>query len=235
MQQKSESQVRKVLSEIVERNHGAGLCEYTCESWFAHWLGRIKPEVTIGTYDRYSHAVAGIRAVHPELSAKKLDRVTIADIEDLRSKLHAVRNAGTTNFTLKAVRMAFKRAGALILHNPAVGVRAVKKTKEEILANGEGKQPFTNEQLKLLMSKADDEWKGMILAGLYSAGQRLVDIPTHTQRQVDLEGGVVRFCTEKTARDTIIPIMSAWREDLEKRTKGLAPGAPVFPRVSHKV
>jgi len=235
-QKKTETQIRRVLSDICERNNGEELSAPTLDGWLTTWLGIVKNEIGSSSYDRYSHALELVREVDPALCAKHLDRVTQPEIERLRPKLHHVRSAATTNFAIKVLRMSFKRAlgQGLVLVNPALGVKRVKQTDAELLAVGDGKKPFTREQVELLMSKADDEWQGMILAGIYSAGQRLGDIAKMRVGHVDLDANVARFDSEKTGRWTIIPIAPEWRADLVERIKAKAPNAPLFATAHRK-
>ena len=55
------------------------------------------------------------------------------------------------------------------------------------------------------MELADEEWRGMILFGLYT-GQRLGDIATLTKQNLDLESKEVRLTTGKTGRRQILPL-----------------------------
>ena len=50
------------------------------------------------------------------------------------------------------------------------------------------------------------KWRGLMLAGLLAAGQRLSDIIRMSPRQIDLDAGHVIFRTKKTKR----PIILIW-------------------------
>ena len=58
------------------------------------------------------------------------------------------------------------------------------------------RRPFTIDELKRILKVADDEWRGMILFGLYT-GQRLGDIATLTWQNLDLQRAELRLVTTK--------------------------------------
>ncbi|MEK6839739.1 MAG: tyrosine-type recombinase/integrase, partial [Nanoarchaeota archaeon] len=156
-------------------------------------------------------------------------RLEAKHVLDLRGALVAARSRATANLNLKIFRQCLKTAWVegLISENPAARVAGVRTVARE---EGELKRPFTAEELQLLLGAADDEWRGLIFAGLYTAGQRLGDVATMTASQVDLAAGVVRFRTAKTGRDVLVPIAGAWRRDLAERVTGKEPGGRLFPR-----
>jgi integrase len=75
---------------------------------------------------------------------------------------------------------------------------------------------------------ANNEWRGMILAGLYT-GQRLKDIASLTWANVDMERAEIRLATSKTGRRQIIPIATPLRAYIEGLPAGDNPSAPIFP------
>jgi integrase len=211
----TETKVRRVMGEIFEEIHAKPLTTYSLAEWAATWLSRVKPEMNPKTHGRYSEVVDTLKRLAPELAATPLDAVTTDAVLAFRAKLLEVRSATTVNQSLKVWRSCLKAAwdAGVVTDNPFARVKRVR---------GEPpvqKQPFTVEQIKALLAAADDEWKGMILAGLYSGGQRIGDISMMEVRQVDLDGGAVRFTTDKTGREVVIPLVPAWREYLTKRIK----------------
>src|SRR5690606_5043175 len=89
------------------------------------------------------------------------------------------------------------------------------------------RRPFTMSELKSLLLVASTEWRGAILAGLYT-GQRLKDIVTLCWRSIDLEHSEIRLTTSKTRRHQIIPMAKPF-EDYLRSLKAGKPDAPVFP------
>jgi integrase len=80
-----------------------------------------------------------------------------------------------------------------------------------------------------VLSIADDEWRSLILFGIYS-GQRLSDIALLTWANIDLVREEVRLVTRKTGRTMIIPIAPALRDHIGSLPASDAPLAPLHPR-----
>lgn len=238
----TEAQVRRAMADIFEEIHEQPLSSVTLGQWFNDWLARIKPEVDPNTYEAYEDSVDLARKVDANLSAKAkesgeryqpicetiLDRLDTRQFVALRNGILDIRGAGTTNHRMKIIRMCIKAAWleGLIPDNPAARVANVKRPKNE---ESDDRRPFTAEELASVLKAANDEWRGMIYAGLYTGGQRLSDIATLTAGQVDIEGKTVRFAADKTGRRVVLPIVQAWLDDIAPRVKGKPPGSYLFP------
>ena len=227
--QQTETQVRRVMSDIFEELHKTPLSTYTLGSWATEWLKRSKPEFSAKTHARYSEVVATVGKFAPEMLALPMDRIEPKGVLELRNRLFEVRAAATVNQMLKVMKSCVKAGwnAGVVADNAFARVKPVRADE-----GGVQKQPFTVEQIKALLVVADDEWRGMILAGLYSGGQRLGDLCALRVRQVDLAGGVVHFTTDKTGRQVEAPMVAAWRADLAARVEGKGPEAYVFPRAA---
>jgi len=90
------------------------------------------------------------------------------------------------------------------------------------------RQPLTTKQVEALLGAADQEWRGMILTGLYT-GQRLLDIANLRWRDIDLEKGTIRFYFAKQGRPFVCPMVSLLVAHLASLAKPADPEAPVFP------
>jgi integrase len=123
--------------------------------------------------------------------------------------------------------MMFKmaRRDALIAENPAEFVERVKKK------GGYERRPFTQEEISSVLAQADEEWRSMILFGLYT-GQRLSDIAGFTWDQVNLEKAELRFETAKTGRRMIIPIALPLLSNLRLLRKKDTGTSPIHPRAA---
>jgi integrase len=86
--------------------------------------------------------------------------------------------------------------------------------------------------VKRLLAIADDEWRSLILFGLYT-GQRLGDLAALTWANVDLERSEVRFVTGKTGRQQIIPLAQPLRKHVDTLAVGDSPRQPLHPRGKH--
>jgi integrase len=108
----------------------------------------------------------------------------------------------TVNHDLKAVKMLFlsaKRDG-LIADNPAEDVKTVSQRGER-----RARRPFSIDELRSVLSVADEEWRSMILIGLYT-GARLSDVASQTWENVDLTAKELRFVARKTGKTIILPL-----------------------------
>jgi integrase len=96
--------------------------------------------------------------------------------------------------------------------------------------NAEGRRrPFTVEEIRLLLKNANDEWRGIILCGVYT-GQRLGDIVRLRWNNVDLPGEELRLVTQKTGRTVIVPLAKPLLAYLMALPATDSNAAPVFPR-----
>jgi integrase len=131
---------------------------------------------------------------------------------------------------LKVLRSVFTvaRREGLIDDNPADRVAVLKQRKDF------ERRPFTLPELKRLMELADEEWRGMILFGLYT-GQRLGDIATLTWKNLDLAQEEIRLTTGKTGRRQILPLTTPLLDYVENLPAKDVPDAPLFPNAHDTV
>lgn len=158
-----------------------------------------------------------------EKAGQPLHYVVPAQIVAWRDAAAEKVTAKTINNKLKIIRMMFQSAwrDGLLTDNPAakVGVLKVGETN---------RRPFTIGELKAILGVATTEWRGMILAGLYT-GQRLKDIASLTWANVDLERSEIRLSTSKTGRRQVLPNAKPLRAHLDELPVGDNPHAPLFP------
>jgi integrase len=140
---------------------------------------------------------------------------------DARAKASATL---TTNTELKILKMIFRsaRRERYLLEDPAEGVKTVKNRTTTT------RRPFLIDELRAVLSVADEEWQSLIKCGLYT-GQRLGDLALLTWSQIDLDRDEIRLTTRKTGKQLLIPIAAPLREHLLE-IAGDDPRAPVHPR-----
>src|SRR4029453_7886345 len=97
--------------------------------------------------------------------------------------------------------------------NPAGGVKAAK------LRDASRRRGFTIPEIKRILKIANDEWRSLILFGLYT-GQLLGDLARLHWQNIDTERYEIRFVSRKTGRTMIIPIAPPLREQIEKIPAG---------------
>src|SRR5262249_55413038 len=131
----------------------------------------------------------------------------------------------TVNHEVKFLRMVFRaaRRDALISDDPAEFVDTVRK------GNSARRRPFTIPELKAVLSVADEEWRSMVLFGLYT-GQRLGDVAMLTWENIDLRRGEIRLISRKTGRTLILPIAAPLRRHIEALPSSDGAAAPLHSR-----
>jgi integrase len=219
----TEAQVRRVLSDIHEQIHGERLASPTVTAYVAQWLGRKVGETAAVTATAYRHAVDEFVQSLGDKAGQPIHYVTPAQVAAWRDAAAAKASPRTANNKLKIVRILFQSAwrDGLMTDNPAAKVTALK-------AGEASRRPFTLPELKSLLGAASQDWRGMILAGLYT-GQRLKDIASLTWANIDLERGEIRLSTSKTGRHQIIPIAKPLRAFIDELPSSDNPRAPLFP------
>jgi integrase len=118
--------------------------------------------------------------------------------------------------------MSAKNDG-VIAENPAEAVKYTRRTEARI------RRAFTLPELQRVLSVADDEWRSLILFGLYT-GQRLGDLARLTWQNVDLQHEEIRLVTSKTGRQQIIPLAPPLCRHVEGLPAGDDPKRPLHPR-----
>jgi integrase len=92
------------------------------------------------------------------------------------------------------------------------------------------KRSFTLPELRSVLDLASDEWRSMILFGLYT-GQRLGDIATLRWNNLDLVRGELRISTRKTGKTLVLPMAATLRKHMEFLSRSSKePSAPIHPK-----
>jgi integrase len=190
------------------------------------WLKRKELEAGEKTHSRYSTVAAQFTGHLGAKAKRDIASVTAADITRFRDTLAKRVTTGTVNVSLKIIRSAFAQArrDGLIDVNEAERVTLLKR-KDRF-----ERRPFTLPELRRILEVATDEWRGMILFGIYT-GQRLGDIAALTWQNLDLQREELRLVTGKTGRRQIIPLAPPLLRYVEALPAGDKPDAPLFPRI----
>ena len=219
----TEAQARRVLSDIHEQIHGERLASPSVTEYLAQWLGRKGGETAAVTLTAYKHATEEFALSLGDKAGQPIHYVTPAQVAAWRDAAAKKATPRTANNKLKIVRTLFQSAwrDGLLADNPAAKVEALKV--------GDGsRRAFTLSEMKLLLGAASQDWKGMLLAGLYT-GQRLKDIASLTWANVDMERGEIRLSTSKTGRHQVLPIAKPLRSFFAELPSSDNPQAPLFP------
>ncbi len=219
-----EAQARKVIADIYALANSDQLPSSTAKDFFASWLKRKEIEAGEKTHQRYGIVVGHFLAALGSKTAGQITHVTHREVAAFRDEYSKRVSANTVNTSLKILRAAFNQArrDGLIDENPAERVTLLKR-------KGESKRrAFTLEELGRILEVADNEWRGMILFGLYT-GQRLGDIAQLTWNNLDLQRGELRLVTNKTGRRQILPLAAPLVRFIETLPADEDPQSPLFP------
>lgn len=218
-------QVQRVFREIFEEITNEVLPDSTAREFGGRWLRQKEAEVSSTTFQFYQCALRNfLRYLGPKADAF-LYEITKEDIFRWRDEEAKRISPTTLNHNLKFVRMLFAAAQRenLIVDNPAKDIPVVRRETRTT------RRPFTIKEIRALLANADDEWKSMILFGLYT-GQRLGDVAKMTWDQIDLQANEIRLQTGKTGRFQKIPISAPLRKHVDQLPRPAHGQGPLHPR-----
>jgi len=172
----------------------------TVRGFFTNWLAGKEVGAARDTFLRYRTTVDLFVAGLGKRASLTLSAIRAKDIENFRDSRLKEVGATTVTDDLKIIRTAFNRARrqGTIHTNPCEAVDFPK-------AEAQVREPFTVQEVGLLVKAAPEEWKTAILLGFY-AGLRLGDAVGLDWRAVDFEMGMLTFKAQKTKRTETIPI-----------------------------
>jgi len=221
----SARQAQRVITEIFQRATGDPLSVVTTRAYFKSWLARKKSETASTTYSFYSGKAFRFLGWLGDRADRELFGVTPNEILAFRASEAERVSPSTVNHEIKFLRMVFgdaKRDGVLA-DSPVENIKLIKRGSERL------RRPFTLPEIKRLLASADDEWRSLILFGLYT-GQRLGDLAVLTWANVDLQRDEMRLATRKTGRRQIIPLAPALRRHVEGLPVSDDPRQALHPR-----
>lgn len=219
----TEGQMRRILSDLNERLVGQPLNVVTLRDYAKQWLDRKEGEIKAVSYKAYKGAVNGFVAALPKKADLGIQYVTAADVATYRDKCATKTTAKTANNKLKNLRTFFQTAwrDGFISENPAAKV-------DTLITEESNRRPFTLPEIGKVLGASNEEWRGMVLFGLYT-GQRLKDIATLQWQHLDTQKGLWNFSTSKTERYQEIPLAKPLLDYLTALPASDDPEAPVFP------
>jgi integrase len=219
----SESAARRTIAELYHMSSTERLQSDSTRDYIAAWLKRKELEITESSIAEYRMTANLLLADIGSKADKPMDTIDRQDALRFRDKLAKRVSGATANKRIKIARVIWSaaRRDGIVQDNPFAKVERLKVDRST-------RRAFTLPELKRLLAVCDDDWRGLVLAGLYT-GQRISDISTLRWTQIDLEQNEVHFCTRKTERDVHIPIAEPLRKYLLTRAGVDDPSAPVFP------
>lgn len=222
------SQCRRVISRLHTEITGEVLPSSTVGAFVECWL-KEKAGTSKATQDFYKSSTKRFLAHIGPLADDELSMISKEHLVSFRNTLREKLSAKATNHYLKVVKMLFraaKRDGYLV-DDPSEFVETIQDKGHE----RKRRRPFSLDQIRAVLAVADEEWRSMILCGLYT-GQRIGDIARLTWANVDLEKGQIRLVTRKTGNPVTIPMAAPLRASIDTRpTPDARPElAPLHPR-----
>jgi integrase len=222
-----EARARQTIADIFAIGNKDQLPSSTTKHFFTSWLKRKELEAAEKTHVRYEVAVRQFMEFLGTKVTKDVSHLSSKDIAAFRDSLGERLSAGTANISLKIVRAALNQAkrDGLIDQNEADRVTLLKRVRRM------ERRPFTLPELKKIWEVANDEWKGMILFGLYT-GLRLGDIANLTWANLDLSKAEVTVVTSKTGRIQILPLAPPLLRHVSEMPSSDNPQQPLFPKAN---
>jgi integrase len=226
----TESLALDYISRITELATGKPVQSHTIESWLKGWLADKKRSKANGTALRYTGVVDSfLKTLSTARRAAPLASLTVDEVRAFRdAQLDAGKSAATANLAVKTLRipLSLARRQGILQVNAAEGVDRVEGGTFE-------KGTFSMEDVQALLANAEGDWKGVILAGVYT-GARLRDITNLTWGCVDLAAGVMTFTAAKTRKPVQVPLHSALKDHFLTLSAPDTPDEPVFPTLAGK-
>ena len=220
-------QSHKVIADIYRIAHDQDLPDSNARAFITGWLARRKGEVAPASYAAYSGRAFHFLEWLGDLANSPLGEIETKHFAAYRDAVAAKRTASTANHGIKILRGIFEdaRRDGYIAENTAKDCGLLKKVA------GTSRRPFTLDELRRVLEAATDEWRSMILFGLYT-GQRLGDLARLSWQSLDTAAEEIHLTTGKTGRVVRIPIAAPLLAHIERLPAGDNPKAPIHPQAA---
>ena len=226
----TEANLRRILSQALERVEGRRLEQPTIAEWLEQWIQTRKGAVGERTLQKYRQVTQDFLASLGRRAKLKLESIGITDVLKFRDELLAEgRTPQTVDQSVRKVLGSPFRVGVklgMMSSNPLASLPPLKSTRIE-------KGVFTPEELSKLVAVASDDWKGVILTG-YFTGARLKDVCSLRWGNVELEKKVISFRAGKTGRLVTVAIHPELEEHLLSLSVSDDSQAFLFPSLAGK-
>jgi integrase len=223
----ADRQARKVIADIYQISNRAVLRDETIRGYFNGWLERKERETTHATFRRYSGIVAeflkwlGSRA---DLGLAHLSSAEVGKFRDALAKKYSPVSVNVARACIRAALYDAFRDGLVDVNEAARVPKLDEQTKGR-----QKRRAFTEDELRRILAVTDNEWRGMVLVGAYG-GLRLGDVSLLCWQNVDLANRELRFTSEKTGREMVIPVAAPLYAYFLEIAKNDEPHSPLFPR-----
>ncbi|HTD17732.1 MAG TPA: tyrosine-type recombinase/integrase [Chthoniobacterales bacterium] len=219
-------QAQAVLDRLHEELSGEKIVRISFRRCLNDWLKAKEAETARTTMTFYRGSLNKFVLFLGDRSDQPIREITKQDVVAFRNSLMKQISAKTANHDLKALKMMFKsaRRDSVITEDPTEFVESIRRERVSKI-----KRPFTLAELRSILDLTSDEWRSMILFGLYS-GQRLGDIATLRWNNIDLQRNELRLSTRKTGKAIILPLAAPLRKHISSLNFAGDPSAPIHPK-----
>jgi integrase len=182
--------IESTVADILE-SFGTALEQKSIREHFEGWAKGLETQKSTGTFKRYSGVVTNFLSFLGAKAARPLPALLSSDVERYRDSLTGNVSNGTVNTHLKVIRVCLEKAvkQRVFDRNPARLVENLDRSQRH------HRRPFTESELRALLHVASEEWKTMIIVGLYT-GMRLSDIANLNWSKIHLEHDEIEVVAE---------------------------------------
>jgi len=220
-------QSHKVIADIYRAAHKEELPNATARAFITGWLARRKGELAAASYAAYNGRALHFLAWLGAKAERPIGELETKHFVAYRDAVATKRTATTANHGIKVLRGIFEdaRRDGYASENPAKDCGLLKKVA------GTSRRPFTLDELPRVLEAASEEWRSLVLFGLYT-GQRLGDLARLTWQSLDLAAEEIHLTTGKTGRVVRIPIAAPLLAHIETLPVSDDPKAPIHPKAA---
>lgn len=206
--QLKDAHLRRVISELASLSHESFRLP-SVDAWFQERLSIMVRSKKENTLRNYTDATKLFYAWLGDRKEQPLDAITALMMDDFQNWLSARYSQTTRKKHFRAIKHIFDIAKSLNIldANPCDAV-AHLSTLSRAVSTVIPRRPFSQQELELILSKSDHEWRSMILVSLYTGGQRLGDIACLTWDAVDFDKGILHLRTQKRGKPLVVPLWS---------------------------
>jgi integrase len=226
----TESNLRRILSQTLERVEGRKLVQPTVSEWLEQWIDTRAGAITDRTKLKYVQVKDAFLQSLGLRRNVKLESIGLKDLLEFRNKLLAEGRTPQTADQLvrKILASPFTLAKKLgyLERNPLANLPPLKSTRIE-------KGTFSAEEISKLIAVSTPDWHGATLIG-YFTGARLKDICNLRRSNIDLEKRMITFRAGKTGQLITVAMHPEVEEHLQSRRISDDPKAYLFPSLAGK-
>lgn len=217
-------QVHNVMAAIFLSSNREQLPHSTVRAYLLAWLKSKEPEIADTSAGEYRRVVDDFLGAIGSRGDRPMDAIRPDDVLKWRARMAERVGPATVNKCIKILRGAWAQAEkeGIVSQNVLLTVNTLKKP------HGDARRAFTLAELRRILEVCDTEWRGIVLAGVYT-GQRMSDVVLLTWSQIDLAHGEIYFNTRKTGARLTIPMAAPLRDYLMGLPVGDDPRADLFP------